>query len=55
MANSEAENVGRITSEAHGRILEVTIDNQTKRNSFSPQMMEELSNARHIPGPESRR
>lgn len=45
MAETKAGKMGRVTSETHGRVLKITIDNQSKRNSFSPEMMEELSNA----------
>jgi enoyl-CoA hydratase len=37
--------IGRVYHEAHGHILKIVIDNVAKRNSFSPEMMEELSNA----------
>ncbi len=36
---------GRVTHETHGHILKITIDNVAKRNSFSPEMMRELSDA----------
>lgn len=37
--------VGRVRQERHGHILEIVIDNPRKRNAFSPEMMEELSEA----------
>jgi enoyl-CoA hydratase len=37
--------VGRVYHEAHGHILKIVIDNVAKRNSFTPEMMEELSSA----------
>jgi enoyl-CoA hydratase/carnithine racemase len=40
-----AVQVGRVRSERHGRILKIVIDNPTKMNAFSPEMMEELSAA----------
>ncbi len=36
---------GRVYSEAHGHVLKIVIDNVSKRNSFSPGMMEQLSDA----------
>lgn len=36
---------GKIRTEADGRIFKITIDNPAKKNSFSPQMMEQLSDA----------
>ncbi|MDQ8727288.1 crotonase/enoyl-CoA hydratase family protein [Bradyrhizobium sp. LHD-71] len=36
---------GRIRYEAHGHVLKIVIDNVAKRNSFSPEMMEQLSDA----------
>ncbi len=36
---------GRIRQERHGHIFKVVIDNPTKMNAFSPEMMEELSAA----------
>jgi enoyl-CoA hydratase/carnithine racemase len=38
-------NPGRVRHETHGHILKITIDNAAKRNAFSPEMMEELSEA----------
>jgi enoyl-CoA hydratase len=37
--------VGRVYHQAQGHILKIVIDNVAKRNSFSPEMMEELSGA----------
>jgi enoyl-CoA hydratase len=42
---SEAPAAGRVRTERHDRILKVVIDNPAKKNSFSPQMMAELSGA----------
>lgn len=36
---------GRIRTEVHGHVLKIIIDNPAKRNSFSPEMMEQLSEA----------
>jgi enoyl-CoA hydratase len=36
---------GRVFSERHDRILKITIDNVAKKNSFTPEMMEQLSDA----------
>lgn len=36
---------GRVTSEVHGHILKIIIDNVAKKNSFSPDMMQQLSDA----------
>ena len=40
-----AVQVGRVRQERHGHILKIVIDNPTKMNAFSPEMMEELSTA----------
>jgi enoyl-CoA hydratase len=37
--------VGQIRTETHGRILKIIIDNASKKNSFSPQMMAQMSDA----------
>jgi enoyl-CoA hydratase len=37
--------VGQIRTEVHGRVLKIIIDNPTKKNSFSPQMMADISDA----------
>ena len=37
--------VGRVYHETHGHVLKIVIDNTTKKNSFSPEMMAELSDA----------
>lgn len=34
---------GQVTWERHGRVLKITIDNATKKNAFSPDMMRQLS------------
>jgi enoyl-CoA hydratase len=39
------EHFGTVRQEVHGRVLKIIIDNATKRNSFSPEMMTELSGA----------
>lgn len=36
---------GRVRHERHGHILKIVIDNPAKMNAFSPEMMEELSEA----------
>ena len=36
---------GRVRHEAHGRVLRITIDNAARRNAFTPEMMDELSDA----------
>ncbi len=36
---------GRVRTERHDRILQIVIDNPAKKNSFSPEMMAELSDA----------
>lgn len=36
---------GRIRTETHDRVLKIIIDNPAKKNAFSPQMMEQLSDA----------
>lgn len=42
---SEAVTQGRVFHERHDRILKIVIDNPTKKNSFSPDMMLQLSDA----------
>lgn len=42
---SDIASQGCIRQETHGRVLKITIDNTTKMNAFSPEMMEELSAA----------
>ena len=42
---SEAIQAGRVRHEADGRIFKITIDNVAKRNSFTPEMMEQFSDA----------
>jgi enoyl-CoA hydratase len=36
---------GKVRTEAHGKILRIIIDNAAKKNSFSPQMMLQMSDA----------
>src|SRR5262245_2902595 len=36
---------GRIRTEVHNRVFRIIIDNPAKKNAFSPQMMEQLSDA----------
>ncbi|MFH1343913.1 MAG: crotonase/enoyl-CoA hydratase family protein [Pseudomonadota bacterium] len=36
---------GRIRTETHGHVFRIIIDNPAKKNAFSPQMMEQLSDA----------
>lgn len=43
--SDKAETVGRVSHETHGHILKIVIDNPAKKNSFSPEMMAELSEA----------
>jgi enoyl-CoA hydratase/carnithine racemase len=43
--SDKAETVGRVYHETHGHILKIVIDNPAKKNSFSPEMMAELSEA----------
>ncbi len=40
-----ATSAGRVYSERHDHILRIVIDNPAKKNSFSPDMMEQLSEA----------
>jgi Enoyl-(Acyl carrier protein) reductase len=37
--------VGQIRTEPHGHVFKIIIDNRAKKNSFSPQMMEQISDA----------
>lgn len=37
--------VGRIRTEVHGHVFKIIIDNVAKKNSFSPKMMAEISDA----------
>jgi len=37
--------VGQIRTEVHGHVFKIIIDNAAKKNSFSPQMMHQLSDA----------
>jgi enoyl-CoA hydratase len=36
---------GRVEHERHGHILKIVINNPAKKNAFSPEMMEQLSDA----------
>jgi enoyl-CoA hydratase len=36
---------GHVRSEAHGRVLKIVIDNEARRNAFTPAMMSQLSDA----------
>lgn len=40
-----SEKMGRVYHETHGHVLKIVIDNVAKKNSFSPEMMAELSEA----------
>jgi enoyl-CoA hydratase len=40
-----SENIGQVRSEADARIFKIIIDNVAKRNSFTPEMMLQLSDA----------
>jgi enoyl-CoA hydratase/carnithine racemase len=40
---SEEKEPGRVHHEAHGRVLKITIDNAARRNAFTPEMMDQLS------------
>lgn len=42
---SEPAKIGQVRSEANGRIFKIIIDNVAKRNSFTPEMMLQLSDA----------
>jgi hypothetical protein len=37
--------LGRIRTEVHGRVFKIIIDNPTKKDSFTPQMMAHMSDA----------
>ena len=41
---------GHIRTEVHGRVFKVIIDNATKKNAFSPEMMAQMSDALTHPG-----
>ena len=43
MSGSSTE--GRVTHERHDHVLKIVIDNPAKKNAFSPEMMEQLSEA----------
>lgn len=40
-----SDNPGRVRTERHDHILKIVIDNPAKRNAFSPEMMQQLSEA----------
>src|SRR5438105_13174573 len=42
---SEKTQVGQIRTEVHGHVFKIIIDNVAKKNSFSPQMMAQMSDA----------
>jgi enoyl-CoA hydratase/carnithine racemase len=42
---SEEKAPGRVHSEAHDRVLKIVIDNEARRNSFTPDMMSQMSDA----------
>jgi enoyl-CoA hydratase len=42
---SETTQVGQIRTEVHGHVFKIVIDNVAKKNSFSPQMMAQMSDA----------
>jgi enoyl-CoA hydratase/carnithine racemase len=37
--------IGRVYHERHGHVMKIVIDNTAKKNSFSPEMMAQLSEA----------
>ena len=39
------ETIGRVYHETHGHVMKIVIDNTAKKNSFSPEMMAQLSEA----------
>lgn len=45
MSDAAKAQPGQIRTEVHGRVLKMIIDNPAKKNSFSPQMMSQLSDA----------
>ncbi len=44
MTETKAQ-VGQVRTEVHGHVLKIIIDNAAKKNSFSPQMMHQMSDA----------
>lgn len=44
MSDAKAQ-LGQIRTEVHGHVLKIIIDNVARKNSFSPQMMAQLSDA----------
>ncbi len=45
MRETDKAPVGQIRTEVHGHVLKIVIDNAAKKNSFSPQMMAQMSDA----------
>jgi enoyl-CoA hydratase len=43
--SKEKTRVGQIRTETHGHVFKIIIDNPAKKNSFSPQMMGQMSDA----------
>src|SRR4029077_10259145 len=43
--NETNTQVGQIRTEVHGHVFKIIIDNVAKKNSFSPQMMAQMSDA----------
>jgi enoyl-CoA hydratase len=43
--SKEKSRVGQIRTETHGHVFKIIIDNPAKKNSFSPQMMGQMSDA----------
>ena len=43
--NDTRTQVGQIRTEVHGHVFKIIIDNVAKKNSFSPQMMAQMSDA----------
>jgi 1,4-dihydroxy-2-naphthoyl-CoA synthase len=43
--NETKTQVGQIRTEVHGHVFKIIIDNVAKKNSFSPQMMAQMSDA----------
>ena len=43
--NETKAQVGLIRTEVHGHVFKIIIDNVAKKNSFSPQMMAQISDA----------
>ena len=43
--NETTTQVGQVRTEVHGHVFKIIIDNVAKKNSFSPQMMSQMSDA----------